>query len=457
MLLDNMPLLEGLEAYKKENILRFHMPGHFGKSSFTAAQRLSDNLFQYDVTEVEGTDNLCDPTGMIKDAMDKLKNAYNSEKSFMLINGSTSGVYAMIDAVTKHADTIIVARNCHKSISNIVELKELKVDYVYPEINLQLGLDEGYSLDEIKRVVKQSPNAVAVVLTHPNFWGFTCDLTAIAEFLHKNGKYLLIDEAHGAHLAFNDKLPKSSLYQGADMVVQSTHKMLPALTQTAILHCKKGMESNLVAKVERSVERFLSSSPSYILMASIDIARAFMEAYGRVLIDELYEDVIKARNRYKDCKEVSIVMAEDFCKLVIHTKLPAEIVDGILRSKYQIQSEMALGSNLMFILGMGHPYDHICKIIDSTISIVKVHENQEIIQKANITFPKLEKKFEIYEGIDKLTEIIDLGQCEGRVCAKRVTPFPPGIPLILEGEVYNKEVIDIIKRLNLQKEVIVYE
>ncbi|KUK07839.1 MAG: Arginine/lysine/ornithine decarboxylase, partial [Caldanaerobacter subterraneus] len=267
------PLYDALMEYVKKETVPFHMPGH--KQGRVLPKEYIENLAKIDLTEVPGLDNLHNPDGPILEAEKLAAKAFGSKQAFFLVNGSTAGIYAAMYAVLNPTDKVLVMRNSHKSVYNGVVLTQSIPVYLLPEIDYENGIAMGIDVEKLEEVLQKERDVKAVVVTHPNYYGFCSDIEKIVDIVHKYGKILIVDEAHGAHFPFSNNLPKSSIKAGADIVVQSLHKTLTSFTQTSILHLNSDRVD--VDRLKYSLSLFQSTSPSYILMSSIDMAREYME------------------------------------------------------------------------------------------------------------------------------------------------------------------------------------
>lgn len=336
---NSTPILDGLMKYKEEKIYRFHMPGHYGKL-LAPYQILVDNLFALDATEVPGLDNLAEPEGMIRESLENLAQIYGAQKSYLLVNGSTSGIHIAIDALVPDWAMILVARNAHKSIHNIARRKNLEVNYLFPELDPVFGVDSHMELEEVVRavsmiekqveqhveqmacekeaaavgierldnmqsaeaqnnmgehqsVVWQNPIA-AVVLTYPNYYGRAYDLPAIYRYLKSKNILLIVDSAHGASFEFSEELPISAVHC-SDVCVHSLHKTLPAFTQVSAFHLGHDFPEDKIAAVEEYLKFYLTTSPSYLFILSAELAVHIMNTDGREKLAELRENAAQIR------------------------------------------------------------------------------------------------------------------------------------------------------------------
>ncbi len=336
---NSTPILDGLMKYKEEKIYRFHMPGHYGKL-LAPYQILVDNLFALDATEVPGLDNLAEPEGMIRESLENLAQIYGAQKSYLLVNGSTSGIHIAIDALVPDGAMILVARNAHKSIHNIARRKNLEVNYLFPELDPVFGVDSHMELEEVVRavsmiekqveqhveqmacekeaaavgierldnmqsaeaqnnmgehqsVVWQNPIA-AVVLTYPNYYGRAYDLPAIYRYLKSKNILLIVDSAHGASFEFSEELPISAVHC-SDVCVHSLHKTLPAFTQVSAFHLGHDFPEDKIAAVEEYLKFYLTTSPSYLFILSAELAVHIMNTDGREKLADLRENAAQIR------------------------------------------------------------------------------------------------------------------------------------------------------------------
>ncbi len=271
-------IFDEIQKYIDDDILRFHMPGHYAKN-FKEYKTLGKNLLKYDVTEIPGMDNLQDSNGVIKKSMEQLAKVFGAKQSFYLVNGSTSGIHIAVDTLLSDGGKVFVARNSHKSVKNIIQKKSAEVKYIYPEIDETFGLDSHMELGGIVKAVEKYGKPDAVVLTYPNYYGRCYDLESIYNYLHSQDIPLIVDSAHGASFGFSDELPKSAV-QFSDICIHSLHKTLPALTQVSVLHIGKNFSEQKLETLKKNMEFYLTTSPSYIFMISAEISVKIMQNIG---------------------------------------------------------------------------------------------------------------------------------------------------------------------------------
>jgi len=475
-----MRLLEKLKKIKSNEKISFHMPGHKN------GRLIDKSIFDYDITEIPGADNLHHATESIKETEEAISTLYQSAASKMLVNGSTVGILSMILGMTYRGDQIFVNRHAHQSIYHAMELGGLKPIFLAPEIDEALMIPIGVSLEEIKKKIKAFPDIKIMVLTYPSYEGLSFDIKSIIDYCHKCGLWVLIDEAHGAHFLLSENLPKSSLDLGADIVVQSFHKTLPALNQTACIHF------NHVIKASPNYNRVLwhlkalqTSSPSYVLMASIDAAIDLINENGYFLMDQLNINtknfICKINNN--DCFEVISYPNQDFTKLILavkksvwyqpivnnfsnitEKKLTGVWLSEMLSVKYGIQPEY---ENERFCLLMTsiattkNDFDVLEKALDEISTEICQQglspsvESTKSITQQQVALKQMSRVFEVMSREDMhLFELSERNQYEinaewmplkealGCVSLDYLIPYPPGIPLVIPGEYITQQVVD---------------
>lgn len=466
------PILMGLQKYKDENLLRFHMPGHYGRDSFDELKYLAENLYDFDVTEVDGTDNLNVPKEMIKETLDKISKVYNSKKSYISVNGSTTGIKVAIDTLVPDKGLVITARNCHKSVYNILTRKNCNIEYIYPQIDEEFGIDSHIQTDELISLVAQiesvqskatSPQKIsAVVLTYPNYFGRTYDLQSIAKYLKSKNIFLIVDEAHGAHFVYSDLLPKSAIELGADICIQSTHKTMPSLTQTALIHLGKDFDDRLIPEFENNLISYQTTSPSYIFMASIEASIEIMLREVATL-NELYYWIYDCADKIGLIPEVAVYTSQDFCKLGVNTPYSGEILSKHLREKYKIQAEMSIGNNILFMIGLTHTkkdLEYLAESIKNSLNeiqyIYKEEKNskEKIIPKNILPKPEKISASELSNmkiSSDYSVELKPINETLSLVCSDIITPYPPGIPILVPGDIISQDIILLLEYLQFSE------
>lgn len=441
-------LLDCLKEHDKNGVLAFHMPGHKrkGYDFLLGADKI-------DITEIDGFDNLHDASGIILECEKNASRLFNSLCSAFLVNGSTSGILAGIRTLCKEGDKILVARNCHKSVFNAAELMRLSVIYAMPSC-----LDSFFGsvrAEDIEKALLQNPDIRCVVLTSPTYEGVVSDIRAIADICHAHGATLFVDEAHGAHLSLCEGFETSARELGADLVVNSLHKTLPSLTQTAILHvCSQRVD---ITRLNKNLAVFQTSSPSYVLMSSIDGCVRHIMTHTEEL-EAWSEALDRARARLAGLKRLSLfapdasklVYAYDKSKLVIlcdKASITGVELKRILRERYSIELEMAGINYAIAMSGAGDSDTTLNCLCDALLELDRALAYKQA-QGGGFYVEIAEKQLEPYQ-IDTLScEYVDFNSAEGRVCAESIWAYPPGCPLIVKGERLSQEAIDEITRLH---------
>ena len=326
-----MDILAKLEEYSKENYVPMHMPGGKRNTEFASTSAL-------DITEIDGFDNMHNAEGIIKNASDRAARLYGADKTLMLVNGSTAGILSAVCGATRRKGKIIIARNCHVSVYNALIMAQLEPVYVIPEVDEKTGIYRGLTLEQIRKCVEANADVQAVIITSPTYEGIVSEVREIAAFLHEKGIPLIVDEAHGAHFKFSEEFPESAVEAGADLVINSIHKTLPALTQTALLH----ISGNYVDydKVERFWNIYQTTSPSYILMASIDRCMGIIEERGNYIFKEYINRLKKLREKIAKLKNIKLLASDDISKIILICDDGKYLYDRLLK-EYKVQLEMA--------------------------------------------------------------------------------------------------------------------
>ena len=454
--MEKLNIISGIKQYRSEVDTNFHMPGHKGKDNILG--EMSENLNFYDITETLGTDNLHYPTGFLKDAMTYISKVYGSKKSYMVVNGTSCGIISAIMACTNPGDKILVQRDCHKSVYNACILGDLKLFYLYPEFNKKYGLNFSISLDKLDQMLTDNQDIKMVVLTYPTFYGICFDVKKAVEIVHKHGKILMIDEAHGSHLHFcKELLPPSAESSGADIVTQSTHKTMPCLTQGSILHIFSDRVN--VNNIDTMLRMLQTTSPSYILMASIENAVHWMDEHGE---ERLKRNIEVFKRRTLELRNLGInVLEDDFLiseglydfdatRAVISMSelgITGTELQDILRYKYKIQMEFAdLQYTVGYVTATDEPED-IDRLFDAVKEIYieesKSKEKREIIQIE--AFPQLQHERKMRKAFYAENILLNMDDAIGKTAAEFIIPYPPGIPLVCPGEIIVQDTIDYVK------------
>jgi len=453
-----LPLIDGVTKYIKENNVSFNMPGHKGGRGFLCTkvgEELIKNFISYDITEVEGVDNLHSPEGIIKNAQNLLRDLYGSSRSYFLVNGSTSGNLTMIFSSFQEGDKVLVERNCHKSIINGIIMRKLKPIYiknkVHTSYNAPLSIDE----EHFASLLDDNLDAKGVILTYPNYYGICFDINKLTIAAKEKGLRVLIDSAHGAHFGFSKGLPESAIGERVDMSVMSAHKTLPSLTQTAFLHISSKLRQLSDVDYEKTefyLRSFLSTSPSYMFMCSMDYARYYLENYGNKAYEELIDLSLKYMILINELPGLHIISHQDikgWAYNLDRTRYVINLKGGNTKELFEylrinkITAEMRDNSNIVLILSPFNKEEDLLILYKTLKDYIKVATKEETFKVELNHIPQME--ILPYEAFDMKKFYIELKGSLGRICGKAVIPYPPGVPIIMPGEIIDMETLEVIE------------
>ena len=437
----------------------FHMPGHKGKAFYVdnGYGEFLEEIMNCDITEIPGADNLFQAEEVIRVTMDKYKSLYESKESYLLINGSSAGILAAILSSVSKGGKLVMARNCHKSAFNALSLGDITPVYAFPSTVEEYGILGEVSASEIAKCLDENPEAEAVILPSPNYYGICSDIKAIAGEVHKRGKILIVDQAHGAHLKFfkdEYNFPKPAEEQGADIVINSIHKTLGSFGQTALLNvCSDRVD--LIA-LEDKLQVVESSSPSYPMMATLDINADILINNGEKLMEDWAKNIDWFYNAAKDVPGLKVMANGYLDKTKLNLDMSRYGMTGNDLEEFLMEKnifiELVAGNVLMCMTGIGNKRSDFEKLIDALKEVAETRTLSEDISKAQ---PKsLTKKLE-WAGVPNKKEAVHVDDAAGRICAMSIIPYPPGIPIACPGEVLDKELLEYIKeRRSLGEKVI---
>lgn len=444
-------LANKLKEYMKQDVYPFHMPGH-------KRVPLDEwNPYEMDITEIDGFDNLHHAEEILQQTQQRAAELYGAKKTFYLINGSTCGILAAISACMKKQGKILMARNSHKSAYNALFLRELEVIYLYPQLT-SMGLQGQIRIEEVEKMLREHEDIQAIWITSPTYDGVVSDVRAIAELVHQYDIPLLVDAAHGAHFGFTDKFPENPVQLGADVVIESVHKTLPAFTQTALLHvCSERVD---IEKIEHYLSIYETSSPSYILMAGIDRCIRYMEKQGRVDLQKLSDKLERFYQRTSALKNIKVLRKEDFTKeeaydfdnskiLIFSTKkqVTGAKLHEILLEQYHLQMEMVSGQYVLALCSLMDTEEGFVRLADALAEIdrseIWVHTTEAEWSFGNL-YRRQERIFSIYQAEELGKEEVCLENAVGRISANYLFLYPPGIPFVVPGELITENVIQDI-------------
>lgn len=448
------PLMEAMREYHINRTVRFDVPGHKGgRGNKELARFLGDECVKLDVNSMKNLDNLCHPVSVIKDAQALAAEAFGAKNAFFIINGATGASQAMIMSTCKAGDKLIMPRNVHRSAINALVVNGAVPVYVDPGEEKKLGIPLGMSAEDVEKAILENPDAKAVLVNNPTYYGVCADIKKIADIAHKHGMLLLADEAHGTHFYFGENMPCSAMEAGADMASVSVHKTGGSLTQSAILLCAETVNADYVRQVINLTQ---TTSASYLLMVSLDIARRNLALNGRDMFyktmqytEYAREEINRLGGYYAYGEELcngDSFYAFDRTKLSIHTRntgLAGIEVYDLLRDEYDIQIEFGDIGNILAIVTAGDRELEIERLISALSEIQRLYGgdptgmlNSEYIPPDVVLPPQ--KAFYADKKAMKLKDSI------GNVCAEFVMCYPPGIPILAPGERITQDIIDYI-------------
>ena len=472
-------LINRLAAYARSDMYPFHMPGHKRRtgpeeSFMNSCTDSFTNPFAVDITEIEGFDNLHHPEGILKDSMKWAADVYGADQTYYMINGSTGGILAAVCGSVPRGGRILVSRNCHKSVYHGICLDQLKTSYVYPQEIEGLGIQGGITAEDVERMLNRYMDTQAVLIVCPTYDGIVSDIEAIARIVHRAGLPLIVDEAHGAHFRYDAMFPVSALDLGADVVIQSVHKTLPSLTQTALLHIKCNRPDGGCYADRERIDRYIhmvqSSSPSYVLMASIEnsiyqMEQTDMAPYGKQLH--------KLRRRLGQMRHLRLadtgligqagIRDLDISKIVVSTRgtclYPAEDgltgftgaqLDDILRREYHLEMEMCGADYVTAITtvmdsgeGLERLGDALTRI-DTQLTDAGYKPDGRSGNQKSVYSMRCDTAMSMGEAMEEKMASVGLEDSAGCISGEFVYIYPPGIPIVAPGEWISRPILEVI-------------
>lgn len=445
----NNYILEKLKELRDDNLVSFHVPGHKAGKVFKRLgyEDVMKQIYTLDTTEIEGTDNLHNAKEIIKNSQNRAAKVFNSDKTIYLVNGTTCGVEASIMAVCDPKSKIIVNRDCHQSVINACILGDIEPVYIQSKICKKTNIIMGIDVEDAKSVIDDNLDAKAIVLTYPTYYGKTYDLKTICDYAHDKNMIVIIDEAHGSHLQLSNELPPSAIYQGADIIIQSTHKTLPAFTQSSMLHIKGNrVDENKIKSMLRFLE---SSSPSYLLLTSLELSVDIYDKYGKELMKELIINIEDFKNKFKDNEDIIIDNNMDKTKIFISLKnlgITGYDLDNILREKYNIQVELSNYYGVLLICTIGNEKEDFIKLEKALYDLLSKSNKEIILDDINYPENIPHKKLNPRQAFYSNKKSVKLEDSIGKVSGEYIIPYPPGISLISPGEIITQEIITYIQQ-----------
>jgi arginine decarboxylase len=454
------PLFSGLVQHSKKNPIQFHIPGHKKGKGIAPEFRefIGDNALSIDLINIGPLDDLHQPKGMIKEAQDLAAEAFGADHTFFSVQGTSGAIMAMIMSVCGPGDKIIVPRNVHKSVMSAIVFSGAIPIFIHPEIDEHLGISHGITTDSLIRALEEYPDAKAVLVINPTYFGISADLKTIVEIAHSYDIPVLVDEAHGVHIHFHDDLPLSAMQAGADMAATSVHKLGGSMTQSSILNVKGNRVS--YKRVQSVLSMLTTTSTSYLLLASLDVARKELAISGKELLHRTIQLANSIRKRINELDHIYCVGDEilekdaafdyDPTKLIISVKdlgLSGFDVEMWLRENYNIEVEMSDLYNILCLITPGDSEEEANILVSALAALCK--ERSLLAAKINtqVLLPEIPiLAVSPRDAFYSETELVPFDDSEGRIIAEFIMVYPPGIPIFIPGEIISEDNLVYIKK-----------
>lgn len=462
-------MYQQLISYGESDVYPFHMPGHKRRAL------PFPNPYTIDITEIDGFDNLHHAEGLIREAEERAAKLYGADRSYYLVNGSTCGLLAAICAAARRGDKVLAARNCHKAVYHAISMQGLSAEFLYPAIT-RGDLQGQITAAQVEEALTKHPDIAVVILTSPTYEGIVSDVAAIAACCHAHGAALIVDEAHGAHFGFGAGFPENAVRLGADVVIMSLHKTLPSFTQTALLHCN-GTRID-PGRVARYLGVYETSSPSYLFMAGMDACIDLIREQGAELFAEYRRRLDAFYRDTADLAQLHVMRREDLCKeeaydwddskLIIYAgAMGGEALHQELLGHYHLQMEMVSADYVLGMTSLMDTDEGMRRLVTALHEIdekngrlvTALHETEEKNGRLNAAeagftarmYRENPRRMQIYQALDLPYREVPLDEAVGKMAADYVYLYPPGIPLIVPGEVITEEFIRHIRECRERK------
>lgn len=451
---DRAPILEALKQFKRMRVVPFDVPGHKrGKGSPELTEFLGEKCMTVDVNSMKPLDNLCHPVSVIKEAEELAADAFGARHAFFMVNGTTSAVQTMVLSACKRGEKIILPRNVHRSVINALIIGGAVPVYVNPMMDQRLGIALGMSLADVKRAIEENPDAKAVLVNNPTYYGICSNIQEITKLAHAHGMLLLADEAHGTHFYFGKNLPVAAMAAGADMASVSMHKSGGSLTQSSFLLVGERVHEGYVRQVINLTQ---TTSGSYLLLSSLDISRKNLAINGEQIFDKVAslaeyarEEINEIGDYYAYSRELingDTIFDFDITKLSVNTLdlgLAGIEVYDILRDEYDIQVEFGDIGNILAYISVGDRERDLERLVSALSEIRRRYKRDRAgMLRHEYISPKVVATPQDAFYADK--ESLPIGESAGRICSEFVMCYPPGIPILAPGEQITREILDYI-------------
>ena len=453
------PLFDTLLKHQNRHPVQFHIPGHKKGQGMDPAFRefVGDNVLSIDLINIAPLDDLHSPKGVIAQAQKLAAEAFGADYTFFSVQGTSGAIMTMILTVVGPGDKIIVPRNVHKSIMSAIVFAGAIPIFIHPEVDTDLGISHGISPDSVEKALRDYPDAKAVLVINPTYFGFVADLQKIVQIVHNYNIPVIVDEAHGVHIKFHDNLPLSAMQAGADMAATSVHKLGGSMTGSSILNVKEGLVST--KRVQSILSMLTTTSTSYPLLASLDTARRQLAINGYDLIDEAIRLAKNTRKRINTIPHLSCVGREklgspatfdmDPTKLLISVKdlgITGHVAEEWLRQNANLEVELSDLYNILCIVTIADTKKEMNLLVNALTRLSNHFESEAAITEVKVTIPEIPAlAMTPRDAFYAATESIPLAESEGYICAEFIMVYPPGIPIFIPGEIITKENIEYIQ------------
>lgn len=455
------PLFSGLLEHAKKDPIQFHIPGHKKGAGMDTEFRnfIGDNALSIDLINIGPLDDLHAPKGIIKQAQDLAAEAFGADHTFFSVQGTSGAIMTMVMAVCGPGDKIIVPRNVHKSVMSAIVFSGAIPIFIHPEVDEKLGISHGITTDAVEKALEQNPDAKGILVINPTYFGISADLKKIVEIAHSYNIPVLVDEAHGVHIHFHEQLPLSAMQAGADMAATSVHKLGGSMTQSSILNVREGLVSP--KRVQAILSMLTTTSTSYLLLASLDVARKQLAIKGHELIDRTIQLAQYMRNEINEIEHLICVGEEiletkaahdyDPTKLIISVKelgLTGYEVEKWLRGMYNIEVELSDLYNILCIVTPGDTKKEADILLKALRELSKNRTDRtDKVITATVMLPDIPLlALTPRDAFYAETELVPFDDSEGRIIAEFIMVYPPGIPIFIPGEIITKENLLYIKK-----------
>jgi arginine decarboxylase len=454
------PLFTGLKEHAKKNPIQFHIPGHKKGTGMDPEFRqfIGENALSIDLINIAPLDDLHQPKGIIKKAQDLAAKAFGADYTFFSVQGTSGAIMTMVMSVCGPGDKIIVPRNVHKSVMSAIVFSGATPIFIHPEIDDRLGISHGISTDAVEKALKQHPDAKGVLVINPTYFGVSADLKKIVDIAHSYNVPVLVDEAHGVHIHFHDDLPLSAMQAGADMAATSVHKLGGSMTQSSILNVREGLVS--AKRVQTILSMLTTTSTSYLLLASLDVARKRLATEGKSMLDQTIRLAQWIRNEVNKIEHLYCVGEEilgtnaaydmDPTKLIISVKdlgITGYDAEKWLREVYNIEVELSDLYNILCIVTPGDTEREATILVEALQKLSDTFKHLANEVSANVMLPDIPLlALSPREAFYSDTEVVPFEKSVGRIIAEFIMVYPPGIPIFIPGEIITEENLRYIKK-----------